>query len=850
MKSVIRHPAALVCALVLFPAFASAATVRDDFSSRSWSNNDGTANWSGNWIEVDGDSIGPTSGNVWITTGGELRLEDRPNTGGQPSAAREVNLLGATSATLTFDWRTTGGVDFSDSVVLEVSADGGSTWTTLQNYTGLVGSNSGTGNFDLVPYAGSNTRLRFRVNNLYGGGGESFRLDFVEIDYQVVLSGTDLTVSQTDTPDPVNVGANMSYTLNVTNAGPDDATGVTVTDTLPAGAVFQSASATQGSCAHVSGVVTCLLGDLTSGSNATVNIALTAPIVTGAITNSASVSGNETDPIAANNTDAETTIVQNLNVNQLCYLVADSGGGNGGNDLFTTIDTADFNPATNETSIGSGTGTNAIEAIAFNSATGVVFAADANRLGTLNATSGLFEALPQTFGAGSGAIGNVTFSDVDGLTYDASTGVLYGSHRRGGSDLLIQINMATGAHVPNAFGAGIDYVPIQPVLFNALVDDIAVDPTTGIMYAVVNSGGSTDRLIRINKSTGATTDIALITVPDIEGLGTDPSGQLWGTSGTQGILYEIDKLTGTGSNGRAIDNGGDYESVDCFAFSPSITADLGLLKTVDDPSPSEGDVVSYTVTVTNAGPGPATVIQVADLLPAGVTLVSALPGQGTYDALAGDWFVGSLAAGSSAALTLNASVDSGSGGSTITNTATIDFLSQVDPNVANDSASVAITPVGSPSLIVLKAAATLDDPINGTSSPMPIPGATIRYQIVITNTGAGTVDTDSLIITDPLPANMSFVVANYDGSTAGPLRFENGSPASGLSYSFAALDDTGDDIDFSDDGGVTFDYEPVADANGVDPAVTNIRVNPKGQFAASGGGGDPSAQFLIKLVVQ
>ena len=54
--------------------------------------------------------------------------------------------------------------------------------------------------------------------------------------------------------------------------------------------------------------------------------------------------------------------------------------------------------------------------------------------------------------------------------------------------------------------------------------------------------------------------------PDIEGLGTDPSGQLWGTSGTQGILYEIDKLTGVGSNGRTIDNGGDYESVDCFAF--------------------------------------------------------------------------------------------------------------------------------------------------------------------------------------------------------------------------------------------------------------------------------------------
>ncbi len=850
MTSRTRQLAVLACAIAFLPAIANAATVRDDFSSRTWANNDGTSNWNGSWIEVDGASVGPTSGNVWITNGGELRLEDRPNTGGQPSAAREANLAGATSATLSFDWRTTSGVDASDSVVLEVSSNGGSTWTTLQTYTGLVGSNSGTGTFDITPYASASTQVRFRVNNLYGGTRETFRLDFVEIDYQVVLSGTDLSVSIADTPDPVNVGANMSYALTVRNSGPEDATGVTLTDTLPPGVVFQSASATQGSCAQVSGVVTCALGNLTAGSNATINIALTAPLSTGPITNNATVSGNETDPIVPNNSDAETTTVQNLNTNQLCYLVADSGGGNGGNDLFTRIDTADFDPATNETSIGTGTGTSTIEAIAFNASTGIVYAANANRLGTLSTTTGIFQPSLQTFGTGGGAFGSITFSDVDGLTYDASTGVLYGSHRRSGTNVLIQINMATGAHVPNAFGAGIDYVPIQPVLGHTIVDDLAVDPTSGVMYATMNSGGSTDRLVIVNKTNGATTDVALITVPDIEGLGTDPSGQLWGTSGTQGILYEIDKSTGIGSNGRSINNGGDYEAVDCFAFSPSITADLGLTKAVDNPTPREGDTISYTVTVSNSGPGPATVVQVNDLLPAGVTLASVTPGQGTYDAASGDWFVGTLPAGASAVLTLSVSIDTGTGGSVITNTAAVDFLSQFDPNASNDVASVAINPVGSPSLVVLKAATTLSDPINGASNPMPIPGATVQYQIVITNTGAGSVDTDSLVITDPLPANTSFVVVDFDGSTAGPLRFEDGSPSSGLSYTFAALDNSGDDIDFSDDGGSTFDYEPMPDANGVDPAVTNIRVNPKGAFAASAGSGDPSAQFLIKLVVQ
>ncbi len=836
--------------LLAFAGASNAETVRDDFTNQLYSNNDGTVNWSGDWVEIDGQGGGPTGGNVWITGGGELRLEDRPNTGGEPSATREANLAGATIATFSFDWRVTNNVDPSDSVTVEVSGDGGGSWTTLEVFTGLNGPDSGSRSYNIQPYASANTQIRFRVDNLYGGGGESFRLEFVEIDFTVILSGTELSVTQTDSPDPVNVVSPLSYTLTVDNNGPDDATGVTVTDTLPAGVTFQSASATQGSCSEAAGIVTCTLGDMISGATATINIALTAPISTGTITNTATVTGNEVDPFAGNDTSIEDTTVQNLNVNQLCYLVADNGGGGGGNDLFTIVDTADFDPVTNETNIGIGTGTNAIEAIAFNSATGVVYAANAGQLGILDTTTGVFLALPAPFGTGNGSLGAITFSDVDGLTYDATTGVMFGSHARGGNDLLIQINMATGAHVPNAFGAGVDYVQILPQFGNTLVDDIAVDPTTGIMYASTNSGGSTDRLVTVNKATGATTHIALITVPDIEGLGTDPSGQLWGTSGTQGILYEIDKATGVGSNGRTIDNGGDYESVDCYAISPTVTADLGLTKIVNDSTPREGDTITYTVTVQNFGPGPATVVQLMDLLPAGVTFVSAAPSQGTYDPLSGDWFVGNLGIGSSATLTLQADVDAGTGGTTITNTVTVDFLSQIDPNAANDIASVDIIPIGSPSLLVLKASATVEDPISGTTNPKSIPGATMSYLVMTTNTGTGPVDTDTLVITDPIPASMALRVIDFDGVTSGPVQFVDGTPTSGLTYTFVALGDAGDDVLFSNDGGTSFTYTPTADANGLDLTVTHIRINPKGDFLGNSGGGDPNFAVYFKAVVQ
>lgn len=833
----------LLSSALTFSAIAQAQNVRDDFSNSSYSNNDGTANWSTDWIENDVQGAGPSAGNVLIS-GGELLLDDQPNTNTQPSLARETNLLGATNATLNFNWRTTSGVDSSDSVVVEVSANGGANWTTLENFTGINGTANGSRSYNITAFAAANTQVRFRVNNLYGGGNESFIMDFVEIDYAVILSGTDLSVTQTDTPDPVNVANPLSYSLTVDNNGPDDATGVTVVDILPAGTTFQSASATRGSCIQAAGTVTCALGDMPATSNATVNIALTAPFTTGTISNVATVSGNEVDPIPANDSSSENTFVQNLNINQLCYLVADS------NNLFTRIDTADFNPATNETNIGSGTGVGNIEAIAYNSATGVVYAADGGQLGTLNTTTGLFQGLAQAFGTGGGSAGNITFSDVDGLTYDATLGIMFGSHARSGNDLLFQIDMVTGAHVQNAFGANIDYVQIQPVAGNTIIDDIAVDPTTGVMYASTNSGGSTDRLASINKSTGATTSIALITVPDIEGLGTDPTGQLWGTSGTQGVLYEINKSTGVGSNGRTINNGGDYESVDCYAVSPAVSADLALTKIVNDGSPQEGDTVSYTVTITNAGPGSATVVQVMDLLPAGVTFVSAVPAQGTYDSISGDWFVGNLGVGSSANLLLQADVDTGTGGSTITNTVTVDFLSQIDPNPGNDIATVDIVPVGTPSLLVLKTATIIEDPINGVTNPKAIPGGTVRYLIATANSGSGIVDADTLFVTDVIPNNTALRVTDFDGATAGPVLLVEGSPPSGLNYTFTSLADPADDVSFSNDGGATFNYTPVAAANGTDPSVTHIRVNPKGLLAGDSGAGAPNFQVFFKAVIQ
>jgi uncharacterized repeat protein (TIGR01451 family) len=113
---------------------------------------------------------------------------------------------------------------------------------------------------------------------------------------------SDLAITMMRTPNPVYVGTGLTYTLTVTNAGPDVATAVTVTDLLPTGVVFGSMTPTQGSCTAPSGnVVTCNVGPLANGASATMVLTLTV-LTTGQIMNYASVSGYESDLNSVNNT--------------------------------------------------------------------------------------------------------------------------------------------------------------------------------------------------------------------------------------------------------------------------------------------------------------------------------------------------------------------------------------------------------------------------------------------------------------------------------------------------------------------------------------------------------------------
>ena len=131
---------------------------------------------------------------------------------------------------------------------------------------------------------------------------------------KVVPLPADLEIVKSDTTDPVALGNNITYKIEVENEGPGNATGVTVTDTLPANVTFVSASS---ACSLNSGTVTCTILNLANDDDVDWTITV-RPLSTGVYTNTATVTANEVDPNLSNNTDgSQTTVVTGISSVQL-----------------------------------------------------------------------------------------------------------------------------------------------------------------------------------------------------------------------------------------------------------------------------------------------------------------------------------------------------------------------------------------------------------------------------------------------------------------------------------------------------------------------------------------------------
>src|SRR5206468_2473233 len=192
---------------------------------------------------------------------------------------------------------TTGGVNAGESVKLEAAAtsDQGTTfanWSSSDPFT-VVGPRA----ICVAGFSGEGTR-NYVANYAPGGA--------------------DLSITKTDSPDPVAPGATLTYTITVSNAGPNVATSVTMNDPLPSQTTFQSMATPAGwSCTTPAvgstGTVTCTTPSLASGATAAFTLVVQVKPDTAdgtTISNTATVGATTADANSANNSATATTTVR------------------------------------------------------------------------------------------------------------------------------------------------------------------------------------------------------------------------------------------------------------------------------------------------------------------------------------------------------------------------------------------------------------------------------------------------------------------------------------------------------------------------------------------------------------
>jgi uncharacterized repeat protein (TIGR01451 family) len=236
-------------------------------------------------------------------------------------------------------------------------------------------------------------------------------------------------------------------------------------------------------------------------------------------------------------------------------------------------------------------------------------------------------------------------------------------------------------------------------------------------------------------------------------------------------------LTNTATVSSATQDPNSANNTDIVCNQIQYITDLSITKTHSPAAPTPGSNVTYTITVTNAGPSTSTGVTIADTLPAGLSnpQYSIVSGGGTFDSSTGQWTGLNLTAGSSATLQIVATVDNNTSG-TIVNTAVVSPLGPTGaidptpdngqtPNTPNSLDPGSSNPNGARDEFTVTPQADLS--LLKTSSGNFVAGSSATYTLKVTNNGPSSAT--NLTITDTLPNGTSF-----DQSGTNTLNASNG----------------------------------------------------------------------------
>ncbi|HLA70542.1 MAG TPA: hypothetical protein VK624_03460 [Steroidobacteraceae bacterium] len=717
--------------------------------------------------------------------------------------------------------------------------------------------------------------------------------DLVLLMAQVVSAtsdpAVDLSVTKTHSGSFV-AGGTGQYTITVSNgSGPnierEDNT-VTVTDTLPAGLTYNSATGTGWTCAAVAQVVTCTHPPLLNEGASHPPITLTVNVLESAaasVTNSVTVSTPSFDSNATNNTATDATATIDPTVSTSTKTVVDLNGGE-----VSPGDTLRYTVTLNETAGGQAINVSVVDAIPDNTSFGSFVSVPAG------ATT-VFAPAP----AGANSNGQIT---VSGITVPAngSASVVF--------NVTVTAGTAPGETIDNTAVINNPNGPENNPAAPQLIVNPSLIPVAGIKFLYLRRDAAAVRsLSRVrpsaadtNESVAAAGNDTWVIAPALQKALVVPTGnipvRLWlsrnGGTGARNITVTLTSSSGglSVTQTQSI-NPNDSTTTPTLV---SFTLTNGTLRTVPAGA-------TLTLTVANAGSNAftiwpngnagttggvpnnsrvelntTTVINVDSVqtwslaFNSGALQATFYPGatvfvRGTISDPFGSFDI------SSARITMTDAANvvqvnnqlmtaqGAAGGCGLTTSATCVFQYQytlpASPSLGawsirvtgNEGVEGTVTDfnlgnftvaIPQPSITMLKTSTVLSDPVN-TSNPKRIPLAVVQYEISVTNSGPGTVDSNTLVITDPLPTATAMYVATALGD---PLVFVNGSTPSGLTFNYAS------NVTYSSVGaGGPWTYTPVPDANGFDALVKAVRISPSGIMSAAGSG-NPS--FVVRFRVR
>jgi uncharacterized repeat protein (TIGR01451 family) len=647
---------------------------------------------------VAGTSTPSTAGDAGVTKNGPSTAPPNSdvtytivvNSNG-PAAAQNVTLTDKLPGTMTFVSLNQSGQTFTCSTPA-VGAGG----TVSCSMASMPAGTSTT--FTLVGHIPTGTTSGTTFANIASVTSDN------DVNSENDSSFTELTVSTVDVsivksgPGTATAGQTISYSVSVSNAGPDAALNTQWYETLPAGTTFQSLTQNTGpafGCSMPSqastGSVVCTTGTFASGATSTFTLVLNVdPSFTnqGTLTNTANASTDSYDTNPSNNTSTTSAVVTgftDIAVTKTAAATVNAGANitytitvtnNGQNAASTTTLTDTLPAGTTFVSLTQAAGPT------FTCTTGATI--NCSLASFPSGSSATFTLIAKTASNATGTISNT--ANVSTTTNETTT-----------------VNNSSTATVAVTQSADVSIVKTGPAV---------ITPNTNVTYtlAVSNAGPSDAQAITVTDTIPANTTFVSASgsgfsciTPAVGGTGTVtctmPSLAAAANATITVVVRSSSTFGGTIANTATVSSTtadpNPANNTSTTSGSQTI-ADVAITKT-SATAPS-GTTGAYTITVTNNGPSTASTVTMTDTVPANATFASisqtsgpaftcTTPAAGATGTISCS--IGTLTAGQSAVFTL---VFNGTNQvAQITNTATV-TTTTLDPNPANNTAT-ATTPI-------------------------------------------------------------------------------------------------------------------------------------------------------------